>query len=218
MYQIDSAGNNAGQWTNGNPMTGTPATLVDATWLNAVQAELCNVAQANGAALAKATTNQVLTAIQALIAQAKPAYKRDYAPINEYTTLANFLAGTYVSIGVAYSSAGELAENHVASYSSGGRVDSVLYSMVVNVTAACTAEIIVALCDDNVLLYLDGTLENTWAGSSSSQTAPYGLALTVGTHVIQFLNQNTGANTPASCWINDWMTGQPIQWLRAAHS
>ena len=216
MYLIDSAGNVAGAFTNGAPPA-TPATVVDAAWMNEIQTELVNVAEATGNALVKGTRNQVLTAIQQLIARSMTGYKRDYAPTIAYTSLANFLAGTYVSLGIVLSSAGELAEAHVSSPGGGGQVDSILYSMVVNVTAACTAEIVVPLLDDSVLFYLDGTLENTWT-TSSSQTAAFAQALTVGTHVIQFLNRNTSGNTPASTFVNDWMTGLPVTWLRAAHS
>lgn len=57
-----------GFFTEGNPATGVPATLERASWFNMVQEELRAVVVAAGLAPSKTTYNQVLTAIQALIA------------------------------------------------------------------------------------------------------------------------------------------------------
>jgi hypothetical protein len=58
-----------GYFTEGNPATGTPATNVRGSWLNMIQEELRAIVIAGGGTPSKTTYNQVLTAIQALVAQ-----------------------------------------------------------------------------------------------------------------------------------------------------
>ncbi len=212
MFKIDSSGNVAGMFTNGDPATGVPATVVSDQWLNAIQTELVNVATSTGAALDKADSTQVLTAIQALIAASSKGYKRDFSPNNAYSTLSAFLAGTYVSLGQCPTTGGEIVEAR----DSGGANDSTLYSMVVRADAACTVSVVAAFYDNNVALYLDGALKNTWSGAGEG-TSSYAMVLSAGTHVVQFLDINSSAG-PAGIYINDWMTGNPVKWLRAAHS
>lgn len=69
MHRIDGAGATVGgQWTEGNPGTGTPATELTADWMNAVQNELENVIVTGaGIPLNKASNTQLLAAIQAII-------------------------------------------------------------------------------------------------------------------------------------------------------
>ncbi|KWR88758.1 hypothetical protein [Cupriavidus sp. IDO] len=77
MYQIDNstaavsqpaatAAGTAGFFTDGNPATSTPATIVPAEWLNAVMMELSNVVTGAGLTLSKPTYTQVLSAIKRL--------------------------------------------------------------------------------------------------------------------------------------------------------
>jgi len=77
MYQIDNstaavsqpaatAAGSAGFFTDGNPATSTPATIVPAEWLNAVMMELMNVVTASGATANKAAYSQVLTAMKGM--------------------------------------------------------------------------------------------------------------------------------------------------------
>lgn len=77
MYQIDNATaatsqpastpvGTAGFFTDGNPATSVPATIVPAEWLNAVMMELVNVVTAGGLTPSKSSFNQVLTAIKAI--------------------------------------------------------------------------------------------------------------------------------------------------------
>lgn len=79
MYQIDSSGSVAtqpapaaagtpGWFTDGNPATATPATILDGDWFNAIQAELINVLAAAGITPTKGTNNQLLSAVNALFA------------------------------------------------------------------------------------------------------------------------------------------------------
>lgn len=56
-----------GYFTDGNPATNTPATIVSSDWFNAITDELLNILIVAGVTPAKATHNQVVTAIQLLI-------------------------------------------------------------------------------------------------------------------------------------------------------
>lgn len=75
MYQIDNssaatsqpastAAGTAGFFTDGNPATATPATIVPAEWLNSVMMELINVVNAGGVTPTKNQFNNVLTALK----------------------------------------------------------------------------------------------------------------------------------------------------------
>lgn len=67
MYRIDSRGATGdGRFTEGNPTTGTPATVVNAPWMNAVQDEIVNVIEGAGLGLEKTDSTQLLAAINAL--------------------------------------------------------------------------------------------------------------------------------------------------------
>jgi len=77
MYQIDvitaasslptpAAAGTPGYFTDGNPGTGTPATIVPADFLNAVQAELLNLLSSAGITPSKTNRTQVLAAIKAV--------------------------------------------------------------------------------------------------------------------------------------------------------
>jgi len=71
MYRIDSRGATGdGRFTEGNPTTGTPATVVNAAWMNSIQDELVNVVQGAGLTLAKTDNDQLLEAIT-IIARAQ---------------------------------------------------------------------------------------------------------------------------------------------------
>lgn len=77
MFQIDNASaattqpastppGSAGFFTDGNPATSVPATIVPAEWLNSVMMELVNAVTGTGQTLNKAAFNQLLTAMQTL--------------------------------------------------------------------------------------------------------------------------------------------------------
>jgi len=53
-----------GYFTNGNPASGVPATILDADFMNMLMMELSNVVTGAGIALSKTTYNQVLSAIK----------------------------------------------------------------------------------------------------------------------------------------------------------
>lgn len=70
MHRIDGAGATVtGQWTEGNPSTGVPATEITADWMNAIQNEIENVIVTGaGGTLSKANNAQLLAALLTLIA------------------------------------------------------------------------------------------------------------------------------------------------------
>ena len=65
-----------GLFTEGNPASGVPATVVTADWLNNVQEEIVNVIGAAGLALDGTDQTQLLEAIAYLIAEALPSSAR----------------------------------------------------------------------------------------------------------------------------------------------
>jgi hypothetical protein len=56
-----------GFFTDGNPATGTAATVVDRDWMNSVQEEIANVIDAAGIPLLKTDRTQLLAAVTALV-------------------------------------------------------------------------------------------------------------------------------------------------------
>lgn len=67
MHRIDSDGNDNGQFREGNPQIGQGGTILDASWLNAAQEEICAVIEGAGLELDKGDHTQLLTAIEARI-------------------------------------------------------------------------------------------------------------------------------------------------------
>jgi hypothetical protein len=78
MFQIDTStaaaveptpapAGTPGYFTDGNPATNTPATIVPADWFNQITDELLNVLSAAGITPSKSTRNQVATAISKLV-------------------------------------------------------------------------------------------------------------------------------------------------------
>ncbi|AZC95308.1 gp53-like domain-containing protein [Pseudomonas chlororaphis] len=60
----------AGEFTEGAPAAGVPATLVKAKWLNAIQRELCGLVLGAGISLNASDDGQVLKAVKALLSAA----------------------------------------------------------------------------------------------------------------------------------------------------
>ena len=68
MFKIDSAGATvANLFTKGDPLTGTPATVVSDEWLNAIQTELVTAIVDAGITLNKSDSTQLKAAINAMI-------------------------------------------------------------------------------------------------------------------------------------------------------
>lgn len=75
MFEIDSAGATASNtFTDGDPATATPATIVSAEWLNSVQAELVAIVEGFGGTLDKATTNQIYTLLAAALSNGSTSF------------------------------------------------------------------------------------------------------------------------------------------------
>lgn len=92
MHRIDSAGisvglptpasaGTPGYFTAGNPTTGTPATVIGADWLNAIQEELVAVVVAGGLSLDKTNRGQLLAAARALFGGAGSLGAAGYKPL-----------------------------------------------------------------------------------------------------------------------------------------
>lgn len=67
MKRTNADGHAANLFTDGNPGTGVPATVVDSSWLNNVQEELVSILTAAGVALDGGVYDQVLTSIKKLV-------------------------------------------------------------------------------------------------------------------------------------------------------
>jgi hypothetical protein len=67
MHRTDADGNASNLFTDGNAGTGTPATVIDDDWLNAVQEEIANAVEGNGTTLVKGTYTQLRDTLTALL-------------------------------------------------------------------------------------------------------------------------------------------------------
>lgn len=72
MHRIDTTNAVSGEFSEGNPGLGAPATEVSADWLNAVQEEIAGVIEGASIALSKPNNGQLLAAIQALVGAGVP--------------------------------------------------------------------------------------------------------------------------------------------------
>ena len=67
MHKIDTSTAIAGEFVDKNPSLGIEGTVVDASWLNAVQDEICNTITGAGDSLSKNSNGQLFAATQKLI-------------------------------------------------------------------------------------------------------------------------------------------------------
>ena len=81
-----ASANPLGEFTEGNPGAGVPATLLKAAWLNAIQRELAHLVEGSGLTLDAADDSQILKAIQAIQTSAATWLKLSGKP----TTVAGF--------------------------------------------------------------------------------------------------------------------------------
>lgn len=84
-------------FTDGNPGTGTPATVIDAVWLNSVQEEVVSVILAASIALDVAQNNQLLKAIQILSNAGAIAAQLTQTITNNQVTAANITGLSFAS-------------------------------------------------------------------------------------------------------------------------
>ncbi|MGU7784873.1 hypothetical protein [Burkholderia sp. PU8-34] len=103
MYQIDNASAAASQpastaagtggfFTDGNPATGTPATIVPAEWLNSVMMELINVVKAGGVTPAKNQFNNVLSALGSMFSPVVGSMRNAVMSVTAASASATFTA------------------------------------------------------------------------------------------------------------------------------
>ena len=67
MFRTDAEGNVSGLYTEGNPATGVPATVVSADAMNAIQEEICNIIESAGLTLSKTNDEQLKAAINSVV-------------------------------------------------------------------------------------------------------------------------------------------------------
>jgi hypothetical protein len=67
MKRTDALGHSANRFTAGNPSMGIPATVVDETFMNNVQEEICNVVEAADITLSGAVETQLLAALRVIM-------------------------------------------------------------------------------------------------------------------------------------------------------
>jgi hypothetical protein len=102
MHKIDGPGHVDNTFTEGNPTTGTPATVVTADWLNAVQTEIANVITEQGITLDKEDNTQLNAAIDNAINGAVNNVKQNH--IIRFSLMGNVQLGAnllYMIAGVS---------------------------------------------------------------------------------------------------------------------
>ncbi len=229
MYRIDNATaaaaiptpgaigpNPDGFFTRGDPGTGTPATIVDDDWANAVQEEICNVITAAGATLSKTVRTQLRDAIKSLDQTGAALYAASTTAANTYTaTLSpvplSYSTGMVVFIKFTNHNTGAatinlnslgakslkradgsaLAANDIAD----GMIAALAYDgtnfQVLNVNPAVYVTKLEHLNDTPSY-----TASTTAANTYTADLTPAALAYTTGMRVnIKFTNANTGAAT-----------------------
>lgn len=103
MYRIDDPSASAtlpvpeaalteGYWTEGNPGTGTPATLERASWFNMIQEELRAIPVAAGLTPSKVTYNQILTALKSMFASVVGSMRNASMSVAAVSATATFTA------------------------------------------------------------------------------------------------------------------------------
>lgn len=89
MKRTTASGNVLNKFTDGDPVGGVPATVVEQTWLNSVQEEICYVIEQLGFTLNGAITTQLLAAMQKLINQGGAIASIAMAPANNQIAAAD---------------------------------------------------------------------------------------------------------------------------------
>lgn len=215
MYQTDqataasslptpSAQGTPGFFTNGNPTTGTPATILDADFMNMLMMELINVLAAGGVTPSKTAYNQVLIAIKALVQSAQSTYGVDTGSANTYQ-VAFVPAVTAIQDGLRLRFKAKTANTGASTFSPNGLSASPIWNMQ---HVALTGSEIVATGDVEIVWNnsLNGgggawvLLENT-GGAAQLGNGSYGISpaqldnsskLATTTWAMQFVNGRYG--------------------------
>jgi hypothetical protein len=112
MFRIDSDGNDNGKFTGGDPLLPTPATVVSAAWLNAVQEELAGTVVGLGGVLDKANSGQLLERLNARYGRLDMA--NTWAGAQSIT--GNLSLGGSLSVTASTTLAGPLTANGVSTF------------------------------------------------------------------------------------------------------
>ncbi len=129
MHKTDGAGHLNNTFVNENPSTSTPASIVDAAWLNAVQAEIVNVIEAAGITLNKANNAQLLQALKSIAIAAGVAANPGYMIFPFYDAVTNTKKKFVLQFGLHSSaSTGVITVNY-----------PIAFDVVISVTASAYA-------------------------------------------------------------------------------
>lgn len=204
MHRIDGAGHVAGMFTEGVPGV-TPATQITDDWLNAVQEEIANVVETHEF-LAKGDNTQLLNAIKTMVPR---SWRVDIKP-SVVTTLADFIAGSYVNLGKVFHMNGEIIySNHL------DNAHSLLFTMIVSVTGEpAMYPFYTCASDDETYLYVDGVLKHTYTTNTGYNLQGDSVELTEGNHIIQVLHNNSGG-TKSDLMLQPFMIGPSIYFVRS---
>ena len=106
MHRINSPGATASnEFTDGDPVTGIPATTVWSKWLNTIQREIANLVEGFGLTLDPADDTQMITAISAALAAVPQVHDLEanaipYTAVGQSFQFAHGLSRNPVAIGV----------------------------------------------------------------------------------------------------------------------
>jgi len=138
-----------------------------------------------------------------------PGYLRQMAH-SSVSTLANFNAATKYDMGQVLSLRGDLVDGQA----NPGAAYSLLYSMVVSSNTGRSVTLTIPYVDDNLYIYVNGSLIATLGVSNSVRTQA--ITLSAGENRIQFLLNNS-AGHEIELAITAWYVAG-VTWLRAATS
>jgi hypothetical protein len=219
MYQIDNStaalsqpaatgAGTPGFFTDGNPATSTPATIVPAEWLNAVMMELSNVVTGAGLTLSKPTYNQVLAAIKRL--GQSTIILADTGAANAYTAVNSppLVAGTWVD-GVVQQVKIAHANTGASTYAPDGLTAIPIYGLglqplqggelALNGTAVLMRATIAGVNSGNpiaVLMECAGGAQQTAPATQSQHAVQMGQTFSTVSRRVQGLIGNVNATTP----------------------
>lgn len=198
MHRIDGPGYAPGNlFTEGNPVTATPATTVTDDWLNAVQEEIAGVIEGAGDTLDKPDNGQLLAAINGLIAAAVAGFTLADGSVTAAKLAATLdLSGKTITMPAnltpVFTKAFESAEQAVPTVAGAVSVAHGLGAVpkMFGVSLRCkTTEAGYAVGDE-----VD--LEMTYASSSTRGGVAFANSTNVGVSVVgstMILNKTTGA-------------------------
>jgi hypothetical protein len=111
-----------GHWTKGDPGTGTPATVMDQDWFQAVQEEFMSLLAAGGVSPVKGAHNQVLAALNVLYRPGRLQTIRIFSSSGTYTPTAGMgrVRVTAIGGGGAGGGAGVASSGNVSLGAAGG--------------------------------------------------------------------------------------------------